>query len=111
VSAELYLRYEWSGRTIEYHRAQIRTFLGFRQATVQDGHELVSWLVERVLPHVQREEHVREAVFERCRALRLEPPSAGRIDRLMRSASHTFEERWCAARARATRVGDSASAR
>jgi hypothetical protein len=37
VSADLYPSYEWSGRTIEYHRAQIREFLGFREATVQDG--------------------------------------------------------------------------
>jgi hypothetical protein len=29
--------YEWSGRTFEYHRAQIRTFLGFRECTVADA--------------------------------------------------------------------------
>lgn len=33
-SSELNL-YEWSGRTIEYHRAQIRTHLGFRRATMR----------------------------------------------------------------------------
>jgi len=96
VPADLYPRYEWSGRTIEYHRAQIREFLGFREATVQDGAELVTWLAERVLSQEPREDHVREALFERCRALRIEPPSAGRIDRLVRSAFHSFEERWCA---------------
>ena len=32
-----YEQYEWSGRTIEYHRAQIRGALGFREATVEDG--------------------------------------------------------------------------
>jgi len=52
------------------------------KATVQDGHELVAWLAERVMPNEQRADHVREAVFERCRVLRLEPPSTGRIDRL-----------------------------
>jgi hypothetical protein len=96
VAADLYPRYEWSGRTIEYHRAQIREFLGFREATVHDGAELVTWLAERVLPQEPREDHVCEALFERCRALRIEPPSAGRIDRLVRSAFHSFEERWCA---------------
>src|SRR5207302_8390084 len=30
VPAEALRKYEWSGRTIEYHRAQIRSFLGFR---------------------------------------------------------------------------------
>src|SRR5258708_39618723 len=55
-----------------------------------------AWLVAQVLPREHREDHVREAVFDRCRALRVEPPSAGRVDRLIRSAFHTFEERWCA---------------
>jgi len=85
VPADLYPRYEWSGRTIEYHRAQIREFLGFREATVQDGAELVTWLAERVLPQEPREDHVREALFERCRALRIEPLSIGRIDRLIQA--------------------------
>jgi hypothetical protein len=26
--------YEWDGRTVEYHRAQARKFLGFRERTV-----------------------------------------------------------------------------
>src|SRR5712691_4929695 len=115
VAADLYPRYEWSGRTIEYHRAQIREFLGFREATVQDGAELVTWLADRVLPQEPREDHVHEALFERCRALRIEPPSAGRIDRLVRSAFHSFEERWCAGKLRycwsPTRYADGATSR
>jgi hypothetical protein len=37
VPAELYPRYDWSGRTIEYHRAQIRAFLGFRRTISSTG--------------------------------------------------------------------------
>jgi hypothetical protein len=95
LPADLYPSYDWSGRTIENHRAQIREFLGFREATAQDGNELVTWLAQHVLPQEPREQHVREAVFDRCRALRLEPPSSGRIERLVRFAFHTVEERWC----------------
>jgi hypothetical protein len=29
--------YDWSGRTIERHRAEIRRFFGFREFTVADG--------------------------------------------------------------------------
>ncbi|MBV9544071.1 MAG: DUF4158 domain-containing protein [Chloroflexi bacterium] len=97
VAADLYPRYEWSGRTIEYHPAQIRDFLGFHEATVHDANALVAWLAQQVLPQEPREDHVREALFERCRALRIEPPSSGRVDRLVRSAFRGFEERWCAA--------------
>ena len=43
VPAEQYLQYDWRGRAIKYHRAQIRTFFGFREPTVQDGEALVAW--------------------------------------------------------------------
>ena len=36
--------YDWSGRTIKYHRSEIRKLLGFREATVVDSEELVDWL-------------------------------------------------------------------
>ena len=49
-----------------------------------------------MLPQEPREDHVGEALFARCRVLRIEPPSSGRIERLVRSAFHSFEERWCA---------------
>lgn len=45
-SSELNL-YEWSGRTIEYHHAQIRTHLGFRVATVDDQEKLTTCFLER----------------------------------------------------------------
>jgi len=34
VGAEASARYRWTGRTIEYHRAQIRKALGFREPTL-----------------------------------------------------------------------------
>jgi Domain of unknown function (DUF4158) len=47
VAPEEFLQYQWRGRTIEYHRAQIRAALGFRQATEQDEAALAAWLAER----------------------------------------------------------------
>ncbi|MEV6212270.1 hypothetical protein [Kitasatospora sp. NPDC051914] len=40
--------YEWSGRTVEYHRAQIRGHLGFRECSVADADKLTAWLAEHV---------------------------------------------------------------
>jgi hypothetical protein len=40
--------YTWEGRTFEYHRAQIRAFLGFRECTVADAEKLTAWLAEQV---------------------------------------------------------------
>ena len=34
VDAAAYLQYDWQGRTTQYHRAQIRAALGFREASV-----------------------------------------------------------------------------
>jgi hypothetical protein len=50
VAPPQWAAYDWDGRAIKYHRAQIREFLGFREATVEDGEALVAWLDEHVLP-------------------------------------------------------------
>jgi Domain of unknown function (DUF4158) len=39
--------YEWEGRTIEYHRAQIRRFTGFRECTDADAEKITAWLAEQ----------------------------------------------------------------
>src|SRR5258705_13793859 len=46
--------YEWSGRTIEFHRAQIRMARGFRECSVPDAEALGEWLVADWTP-VRRE--------------------------------------------------------
>ncbi len=60
-----------------------------------DPEELSCWLVEHVLHRDQQPEHLRAAVFERCRALRVEPPTEGRVDRLIASAARAHEDRFC----------------
>ena len=95
VSAEAYLAYDWRGRAIKYHRAQIRAALGFREMTVQDAEELVGWLVQTVLPHERVLDRLRVAVYARCRERRLEPPTPDRLDRLVRSALAKHEEQVC----------------
>jgi hypothetical protein len=96
VAPEEYLQYDWHGRSIEYHRAQIRSHLGFRAATVQDGHDLVAWLLTQDVVYDQHREHVAAALYARCRELQVEPPTTDRVDRLVRSAMHGAEERLCA---------------
>ena len=83
--------YDWQGRTIKYHRDEIRKLLGFREATVADGQELINWLCDQCLPHTRRFEHIESAAYERLRALRIEPPTPERLARLLRSALHTFD--------------------
>jgi TnpA family transposase len=84
--------YEWSSRTIEYHRAQIRAHLGFRECSVADADELAGWLAVNVCEAERRPELVRDELLVRCRAERIEPPAAGRVDRIVRSALHAAEQ-------------------
>jgi hypothetical protein len=91
VGPETWEQYDWNGRAIEYHRAQIRQHLGFREASVADGEALRTWLCDHVLSTTHRVEHVREALYQRCRDTRLEPPTPDRVERLIRSALQQFD--------------------
>ena len=48
VAAAAFSDYEWTGRTIEYHRAQIRRHLGFRECTADDAVKLTGWLADGI---------------------------------------------------------------
>jgi hypothetical protein len=75
---EHYLQYDWDGRTIKYHRTQIRDALGFREASVADADDLAAWLCQAVLPHEHRPEQLQAALYARCRACRIQTsPSHG----------------------------------
>ena len=93
VPADTWAQYDWDSRTIERHRAQIRQHLGFREATVADSEALVTWLCGQILLTTRRPEHLQEAVAQRCRELRIEPPTPERLDRLIRSAVHREDTR------------------
>lgn len=88
--------YEWSGSTIEYHRHQIRTHLGFRTCTTEDATKLAVWLAEEVAHAERRPERVREELLKHLREERIEPPAPGRISRIVASAPHNAEVAWSA---------------
>jgi TnpA family transposase len=94
VPAEVLVEYSWSGRTIKYHRAQIRKAFGFRAPTRADEQRLAEWLAEEVCSIEPREDRQRDALLSRCRQERLEPP--GRIGRLLGSARRLGDDRFCA---------------
>jgi len=77
---------------MEYHRAQIRAHLGFRECSVTDAEKLTEWLAANVCEAERRPELVRDELLARCRAGRIEPPAAGRVDRMVRSALHQAEQ-------------------
>jgi hypothetical protein len=71
VAATSWAEYDWQGRTIKYHRAEIRALWGFRQATIEDCEALMAWLREHVLAHERHPERIQEAALQRFRELQL----------------------------------------
>ncbi len=95
VSQKLWPEYPWQGRTIEYHRAQIRSLLGFREPTVADGTALTAWLTEQVGACDRHLERLKMALLEQCRSQKIEPPAPDRLERMVRSAIRTYDEKLC----------------
>ena len=95
VPAEAWRGYDWRSRAAAYHRAQIRDALGFREPTLDDTDALARWLEGQVSALEHRPDRLLMAARERCRSLRIEPPSPDRLDRLVRSVVHRHEEAWC----------------
>ena len=84
--------YDFTGRTSKAHRTQIREALGFRECSVVDADAVTQWLVDTVTQVERGSERVREHLLAECRRRRLEPPSAGRVDRIVRSALSRGED-------------------
>ena len=69
-------------------RAQVRDHLGYR---VADQERLPVWLSEAVAHAERRPDRVREEVLAEFRRLRIEPPTPGRLVRMVRSAQRTAD--------------------
>jgi hypothetical protein len=92
VPADAWGEYRWEGRTFEYHRAQIRTALGFREGTAEDIEALRQWMLEHLLAHERNLDRLKDSLAARCREVRIEPFTPDRVDRLVRSAIAGFED-------------------
>lgn len=91
--------YDWAGRSIKYHRAQVRDALGFRESTVSDERRWAGWLQGEVCPVELSADRVHDALLRRCRSERIEPPGSSRIDRVIgtaRAATTQFTARTAA---------------
>ena len=86
-----YSDYDWQGRSITNHRTAIRKLFGFRVAKVADGEEMVDWLKAEIIESEQRIEPITELVYQRFRELQIEPPTLGRVERLVKSAIALYE--------------------
>jgi hypothetical protein len=91
----LYSQYNWQGRTIKNHRAEIRELFGFRTATLSDSEAISDWLIAHILPNEQRFVALQEQIYQQFRTLHIEPPTTKQIERLIKSAIHQKETNFC----------------
>jgi hypothetical protein len=66
--------------------------LGFRECSVADAEVLTAWLVDNVTQAQRGTDAVRDHLLARCRTEKIEPPTGGRVDRIVRSALSLGEE-------------------
>lgn len=78
--------FNFSDRTAERHRAEIRALLGFREPTNADSDALAAWLQLQIIDSSHDHEQLAQLLAVRCQELAMEQPSMERIDRIVRSA-------------------------
>ena len=67
--------YEWDGRTIKAHRADIRRYFGFRECSVGDADKAAEWLAANVCEKERQANQVREKLVAHLKGERIEPPA------------------------------------
>ena len=82
-------------RTGARHRTEIRTFFGFRKASVVDAKTLTAWLCEQAAMVGTVHDRLMSVLEGRCLELLIEPPSVDRMDRIVRDAINDHDERFC----------------
>ncbi|MGH9076081.1 MAG: DUF4158 domain-containing protein [Acidimicrobiales bacterium] len=92
VAASGFSSYDLAGRTAQRHRAEVRRYTGFRECSVADADKLTDWLSRHVAESERREDRVSEALVARCRVELVEPPTAGRVTEIARSAVYHSEQ-------------------
>ena len=95
TDSSLYSQYNWQGRSIKNHRAEIRQLFQFRTATISDSEEISNWLIDKILPNSQRFEPLLQFTYQKFRELQIEPPTPKQVERLIRSNIRQYETSFC----------------
>ena len=83
-----------SDRTAERFRAEIRAYFGFREATVADADALLAGVRDHAAPNAAGDlDLLIENLEERCLELAIEPPTAERMERIVRTAQRAHNRR------------------
>ena len=84
--------YEWDGRTIKAHRADIRKFFGFRECSVPDAEKAAQWLAINVCEKERQVDRVRQELLAYLKEEGIEPPTRDRVRRIIGTALRQAEQ-------------------
>ena len=91
VSGDNLNEYEFTGRTGKRDRTEILSFLGIRRANKNDKSEFANVLLTDMLPSDPTFNALQDYAIHWFRNRHIEPPGSVRLERLIRSTTHTFE--------------------
>ncbi len=84
--------YEWDGRTVKAHRADIRRYFGFRECSVADADKAAEWLAANVCEKERQADRVREELLAYLKREQVEPPARDRVRRVIGAALRQAEQ-------------------
>ena len=90
-----YEEYNWVSRASKYHRVEIRKLYGFHRMRTNEFDSLRQWLIDEIVPQAADDRRLKSLLYEELRARKIEPPTYGRIERLVNSAHRQFESQLC----------------
>ena len=90
-----YEEYNWVSRASKYHRVEIRKLYGFHRMRTNEFDSLRQWLIDEIVPQAVDDRRLKSLLYEELRARKIEPPTYGRIERLVNSAHRQFESQLC----------------
>src|SRR5262249_47704643 len=96
VDPALFAKYSWTGRSIKYHRSQIRKVYGTRPPTEDDEDRWAQWLAEEMCPAETNRDRLAAALRRRCPSGKGEPPSTGQVGRVVGSGCRRFDDAFAA---------------
>lgn len=73
-----------SVRTMARTRSDIRQYYGYREAGVRDSANLSDWLCKTAVAETRNHGRLVQALEAECRRRKLDPPTADRLDRILR---------------------------
>lgn len=86
-----YDNYKWDGRTITYHRKQIRDYFGFKEPTQEDSKSIKEWLRINIIPYNHNPELLKEKALIKLKELKIEPFESNHFERIITASISSYE--------------------